>query len=145
MSQLGTMEVKFVFLADYANVTREGKLNVLGIFDVINTPKFPVMLPTFYLVVSYTAGAAEFGSDKDIEIVLCDEDGNRLFGAKQMLHVTRPDRSGTLFMTNQIAGIVGLPFKKPGDYQFSILVSGEEKETLSLRVNEVKPKQQEAE
>jgi hypothetical protein len=142
VSKLGTMEVKFAVLADYANVTREGKLNLLGIFDVINTSKFPVILPTFYVVVSYAAGAAEFGSDKDVEIVVCDEDGNHLFRAKQVLHITRPDRSGALFMTNQIAGIVGFPFKKSGDYQFSILVNGEEKKTLSLRVNEVKPKQQ---
>jgi len=132
------MEVKFAALADYANITREGKLNVLGIFDVINTSNFPVRLPTFYVVVSYAAGAAEFGSDKDVEIVLCDEDGNDLFRAKQVLHVTRPKRSGTLFTTNQIAGIVGFPFKKPGDYQFSILVNNEEKKTLSLLVNEVK-------
>ena len=139
MQKLGTMEVKFAVLADYANITREGKLNVLGIFDVVNTSKFPVMLPTFYVVVSYSAGAAEFGTDKDVEIVLCDEDGNQLFKAKQVLNVIRPNKIGTLFTTNQIAGIVGFPFEKPGYYQFSILVNGEEKKTLSLDVNEVKP------
>ena len=141
MSELGNMEVKFAVLADYANITREGKLNVLGIFDVINSPKFPIILPTFYVVVSYSAGAAEFGTDKNVEIVLCDEDGNPLFRAQQILRITRPSKAGTLFMTNQIAGIVNFPFNKPGTYQFSILVSGEEKKTISLQVNEIKPKQ----
>lgn len=140
MPKLETMEVKFAILADYANITREGKLNVLGIFDVVNTPTFPVVLPAFYVVVSYEAGAAEFDSDKNIEIVLCDEDGTALFRAKQVLRVTRPSKAGTLFMTNQIAGIVGFPFKQPGQYQFSILVNNESKKTISLRVNEVKPK-----
>lgn len=138
MPKLEPMEVKFAVLADYANITREGKLNVLGIFDVINTPAFPVVLPSFNVVVSYSAGAAEFDSDKDIEIVLCDEDGNILFKAKQKLHIKRPDRAGTLFMTNQIAAIIGFPFKKAGDYQFSILVNSEEKKSISLRVNEIK-------
>lgn len=140
MPKLGVMEVKFAVLADYANITREGKLNVLGIFDVVNTPTFPVILPAFYVVVSYEAGAAEFDHDKNIEIVLCDEDGARLFSAKQVLHIIRPSKAGTLFMTNQIAGFVGFPFKQPGQYQFDILVNDESKKTISLRVNEVRPK-----
>ena len=140
MPKIETMDVKFAVLADYANITREGKLNVLGIFDVINTPVFPVMLPTFYVVISYQAGPAEFGSDKKVEIVLCDEDGVTLFSAEQVVHVIRPDKAGTLFMTNQIAGIIGLPFKQPGQYQFDILVNGSSMKTISLRVNEVKPK-----
>lgn len=140
MPKLETMDVKFAVLADYANITREGKLNVLGIFDVINTDTFPKRLPAFYVVVSYEAGAAEFDSDKDIKIVLCDEDGATLFTAEQVLHVTCPSKAGTLFMTNQIVGIVGFPFKKPGQYQFSILVNNESKKIISLRVNEVKKK-----
>ena len=134
------MKVKFAVLADYANITREGKLNVLGIFDVINAPSFPVVLPPFYVVVSYEADAAEFGSQKNIEIVLCDDDGNALLRMKQVLQVVRPNRTGVPFTQNQIAGIIGFPFKKSGGYQFDILVNGEPKEQISLRVDEVKPK-----
>lgn len=143
MSKLGTMEVKFAVLADYANITREGKLNVLGIFDVINAQTFPVALPAFYVVVSYEAGAAEFGTEKNIEIVLCDEDGNALLRTRQVLRVVRPNRTGVLFTTNQIAGIVAFPFNQAGSYRFDILVNGESKKELLLQINEVKAKQQE--
>jgi hypothetical protein len=131
------MEVKFAVLADHASITREGKLNVLGIFDVINTPTLPVSLPLFYVVVSYEAGAAEFDSTKHVEIVLCDEDGNRLLRLPQELKVVRPKVSGMMVTANQIAGIVGCQFSKTGNYQFDILVNGDSKKTISLRVNQV--------
>lgn len=131
------MEVKFAVIADHASITREGKLNVLGIFDIINTRTFPVRLPLFYVVVSYVAGAAEFDNTKQVEIVLSDEDGNRLLALRQELKVARPQISGTLGTANQIAGIAGCPFNKPGSYQFDILVNGDSKKTISLRVNQI--------
>ena len=131
------MEVKFAVLADHASITREGKLNVLGIFDVINAPTLPMSLPLFFVVVSYEASAAEFDSTKRTEIVLCDEDGNRLLRLPQELKVTRPQISGTMVTTNQIAGIVGCKFSKTGNYQFDILVNGDSKKTIPLRVNQL--------
>jgi hypothetical protein len=132
------MDVNFAVLADYANITQEGKLNILGIFDIINAPAFPFALPIFYVVVSYASTAAEFGTTKKAEIVLCDEDGNELLRLPQDLQIIRPTRTGTVATTNQIAGIVGLPFQKSGDYQFEISVNGDTKRTISLRINDIK-------
>ncbi len=129
------MDVKWAVLADYANITREGKLNVLGIFDIINPPVLPFPLPLLYVVVSYEAGAAEYGTTKSVSIVLSDEDGNRLMELPQELKIKRPQISGTKVTANQIAAIAGFQFKKAGNYQFAILVSGETRETISLRVN----------
>jgi hypothetical protein len=134
------MDIKLGVLADYASITQEGKLNILGIFDTINAPGFPFVLPIFYVVVSYEAGAAEYGNTKNTEIVLCDEDGNELLRLLQSIQVSRPNRAGTMVTTNQIAGIVGFPFKKSGDYQFDILVNGDSKQTISLRINDAKQK-----
>jgi hypothetical protein len=131
------MDVKFAVLADYASITREGKLNVLGIFDIINAPSLPMGLPLFYVVVSYEVGSAEFDTTKNIEIVLCDEDGDRLMSLNQELHIGSPSIRGTLLTTNQIAGIVGCRFTKTGSYQFDILVNGDSKKTIPLRVNQV--------
>jgi len=131
------MDVKFAVLADHASITREGKLNVLGIFDVINTPSLPVVLPVFFVVISYEAGAAEFDTDKNIEIVLTDEDGNILQRMKQVLHVDRPKMAGTVFTTNQLATIIGAKFDKVGSFQFDILVNGDSKQTVALRINHI--------
>jgi hypothetical protein len=131
------MDVKFAVLADYASITREGKLNVLGIFDTINALAFPTAVPLFFVVVSYEAGAAEVGSIKQVEIVLCDEDGKHLLALPQELKVGRPQMSGTMATANQIAGIVGFQFSQAGSYQFDILVNGDSKKTISLRINQI--------
>ena len=129
------MDVKFAVLADYANISREGKLNVLGIFDIINPPVLPFPLPLFYVVISYEAGAAEYDTTKNVEIVLSDEDGKRLMTLTQELRINRPQRGGARVTANQLAAIAGFQFRTTGTYQFAILVNRETKKTISLLVN----------
>jgi hypothetical protein len=79
------MDVKLAVLADFASITREGKLNILGIFDEINAPKLPVQLPIFYLVASYEAGPAEFETEKSTQIAVTDADGNVMVRLEQKI------------------------------------------------------------
>jgi len=132
------MNVKLAVLADFASITRERKLNILGIFDEVNTPILPVQLPIFYVVVAYEAGPVEFDSEKATQIVLTDDDGNEMVRLEQKITVSRAKRPGTRSTMNQITGIAGLPFPKAGDYQFAILIDGGEATTIRLRVNEMK-------
>jgi hypothetical protein len=132
------MNVKLAVLADFASISREGKLNILGIFDELNTAEFPARLPIFYVVVAYEAGPAEFDSEKATQIVLTDDDGNVMVRLEQKIKVSPAKRPGTRSTMNQITGIVGLPFPKAGSYQFAILIDGREEETVRLRVNELK-------
>jgi len=132
------MEVKLAVLADFASITREGKLNILGIFDEINPPKLPAQLPIFYVVVSYEAGPAEFETEKSTQIVVTDADGQVMIRLEQKIMVSRASRPGTRSTMNQISGIVGFPFPKAGDHQFAILIDGRKDTTIRLRVNEPK-------
>ena len=50
------MHVKVALLADYSNVSREGKLNILGIFDTIYAPTFPTTHPHMQLVIRFEGG-----------------------------------------------------------------------------------------
>jgi hypothetical protein len=131
------MDVRLAVLADFASITREGKLNILGIFDEINTQNLPVQLPVFYVVVSYEAGPAEFDTKKSTQIAVTDDDGNVMVRLEQDITVSRARRPGTRSTMNQIIGIAGLPFPKAGDYQFAVLIDGGEAGTIRLRVNEV--------
>jgi len=132
------MKVKLAVLADFASITRERKLNILGIFDELNTAEFPAQLPIFYVVVAYDAGPAEFDSEKATHIVLTDDDGNEMVRLEQKITVSRARRPGTRSTMNQITGIAGLPFPKAGEYQFVVLIDGGEAATIPLRVNEIK-------
>ncbi len=127
------MQITQAFLADYANVTREGKLNVLGIFSVINAPSFPWVHPQMQLVFTWGASKAESGREKEMEIQLRDADGREIFkiGGKMII----PEgESGKPILGNQILCLNGVRFEKEGSYVFHILYSGEEKASIDFDV-----------
>jgi|SRR5215212_11975666 len=130
------LEVTLAVLADYANVSQDGKLNIMGIFQEVNPPVLPFALPQMYLVVSFAAGPAEFGSVKNIRIALLDSDGSEILAFEGQVQVDRPPRPGRRSFINQVIGLNGVSFERPGDYEFSILISGETRETVALHVNE---------
>ena len=43
--EVSTMDVTVAVLADYANVSQDGKLNIMGIFQEINPPMLPGLAP----------------------------------------------------------------------------------------------------
>jgi hypothetical protein len=127
--------------ADYANVSSEGKLNIMGIFQELNPPALPFQLPQMYLVVSWEAGPAEFGSRKDCRVIIMGPDeaeGDQLSLDYQLV-VPEPKRPGARAIFHQILGIGGLPIQKSGPHAIYVLVGGETKGTVPLYVNEPIP------
>jgi hypothetical protein len=132
----GAVEVTLAVLADYANVSEDGKLNIMGIFQEVNPSVLPFALPQMFLVVSFTAGPAEFDTVKNIKIALLDNDGNEMLAIEGPVPVHRPPRPGSRAYMNQVIGLNGITFRRSGDYGFVILVGGETKETVLLHVKE---------
>lgn len=130
------MDVRLAVLADYANQTPEGKLNIMGIFSVINPPMLPFALPTMFLVVTYAASAAEVGREHTLEVLLMDSEARQILGLKSALTVPPGVRPGVPAEVNAVLCLNGVRFEKADDYQFSILVGGQEKKAVPLRVNE---------
>ena len=126
------MEVAFAMLADAANISREGKLNILGAFDRIYGAKFPLRWPRMVLVTRFEASAAEFGSEKSIEIVTMDADGKRLGKASGKMTIGE-GRTGRQIKINHVLPM-GMTFPAPGEYSIEILVNGEPKATVPLEV-----------
>lgn len=131
------LEVNLAVLADYANVSQDGKLNIMGIFQEVNPPMMPFVLPQLFLVVSFEADAAEFETLKSIKIAMLDDDGNEMLGLEGQAQVPRPPRPGSQAYINQVLGLNGIRFERPGDYSFAILVGGETRGSVPLRVNEL--------
>lgn len=131
------MEITLGVLADYASVSQEGKLNIMGIFSEINPPMFPFALPIMYLVLVFEAGPAEFDTDKTMKVALLDAEGKQILGIEQPLRVPQSKRPGTRVIMNSIIGLAGARFDHAGDYAFSVLVGGEEKKSVLLHVNEL--------
>ena len=128
------MEVSLALLADYANVTKEGKLNLLGLFSMINAPSLPWTHPQMQLVLSLEATPAEWDSSKKVEIKLLDADGNTKFTISSELKVPR-GQSGRNVVINSIIAINNLRFDTEGDYAFHVLIGEDDKARIPLRVN----------
>jgi len=134
------MDVTLGLLADYANVTGDGKLNVMGIFTDINAPVLPWSHPQMQLVLEFEAGAGEWDTQKNIEVKLLDQDANQLFAIGGSVKVPK-GQPGRRVHINSIMVFNNLQFKAQGDYVFHILIGGETKKEIPLRVNHAPPPQ----
>ena len=127
------MNVTLALLADSANVSQEGKLNLLGIFNVLYAHTFPAMHPQLQLVLNFEATNAEAGRQKTVDIEFRDADGHKMGSMTGKLVVPRAE-AGHPVRINHILPISGLRFEKPGDYEFHIFINEDDKATVSLRV-----------
>lgn len=132
------MEVTLALLADAANVSTDGKLNIMGIFNALGGTTFPVVHPQMALVLRFEATRAEEGKTRQIELQLADGDGKKLFkiGAQLVIPQGAP---GSPIRLNHILMLHGIQFPKPGDYVFNVLVGDDQKAEIDLKLVEVKP------
>ena len=131
------MQVKLAVLADYANVTAEGKLNILGIFDRIAVAEFPAAHPQMHLVLRLEAHPAERDRMHDVELRLHGPDGETVFEVKGELEAHGPP--GQTIATNQILTLSNLQLARPGGYTFVIFVDNDLKAEIPLGVELLPP------
>lgn len=130
------MRVNLALLADYANVSREGKLNILGIFDTIYARTFPVTHPHMQLVIRFEAEAGEAGRTRQIEVQLQAQDGEVLFRVPAAMTVQRGEL-GEAVRADHILALNNVTFARPARYAFRVLVDAEEAARVPLRVEEI--------
>jgi hypothetical protein len=115
------MKIPMAFLADEANVSQEGKLNVLGIFDRIAGTAFPVVHPRMVFAFRVQAEYGDGGRTFAVRVRLMDEDGGVMFEASG--EIVAPDVAPGEFATaNQVFTLVGVGFPRPGAYKFVVNV-----------------------
>ena len=90
------------------------------------------------LVLELEAGAAEWDMHKDLEIKLLDEDAHQILAVNGRIKVPRGE-PGRRARVNSIMTFGNVKFHTAGDYVFAILVGGETKKEVVLRVNHVPP------
>jgi hypothetical protein len=131
------MQVKLALLADYANITAEGKLNILGIFDRINVEEVPAVHPQMHFVLRLEAHPAERNRVHNVEIRLHDPDGTTVFEVKG--DVVPQGQVGQTLATNQILTLNNLQLQKSGGYTFVVFVNNDLKSEVPLGVEVEKP------
>lgn len=126
------MQIKLALLADYANVTAEGKLNILGIFDRITVQSLPVTHPQMHLILRLESHSVERGRTHEIEIRLHDPDGQTVFEVKG--EMVPQGIQGMTSATNQILTLNNLQLAKAGGYIFVVFVDNDLKSEIPLAV-----------
>jgi hypothetical protein len=92
------MRVKLFVAADYANVADNGKLNIMGIFDRIQSDKFPARHPSMFLVIKLSADLGEYDTDHDFRIMFLNTDGNELGAIEGGARFGRPENAASTLM-----------------------------------------------
>jgi hypothetical protein len=122
------MKILMAFLADEANITQDGKLNVLGVFDRITAGTFPVMHPRMVFAFRVLMEGADSGRGFQVRVRLLDDADDALFEATGEIGAPLI-APGDFATANQLFGLVGLQFGREGMYRFVVNIGALEHET----------------
>lgn len=133
------MEVQFALVCDCANVTENGKLNVMGEFDNILSPSFPCVHSTMYFVAKVRLGAAD-PDELQFELRVIDQDGALAANPISMLARRAESRvDGELTSIRIALQIVGAQFREEGVYSFELLGNGQRLHSVELGAKQLPP------
>jgi hypothetical protein len=130
------LEAVLAVAADYANVSSDGKLNIMGIFQELRPEVLPAQVPQMYLVISWDAGPAEFGSHKKVSVAYMGPDDQQMASLDTDMQVPEAVRPGERAIFHQILSIQGLPILTTGPHAIHVLSGGETKVAVQLYVRE---------
>ena len=93
----------------------------MGIFNELNPPTYPYTHPSLFLIFKLRAQLGEYGTTRTVTVKFMDADGKELLTIPQEIKV--PDIvQGKRPEVNGVMALNGLPFPKPGMYNFVVLV-----------------------
>ncbi len=131
------MELAFAFFAEAAQITSDGKLNVLGVDLRTLQGKFPLFLPSVAFVAKVELETAEREGIHRFTGQMFGPDGAAVEPHIEAEYVAPPPANPELKAAFTVLfQIVGMTFPSPGAYIFHILVDGRELKRLGLRLTE---------
>lgn len=127
------MKVNLAVLADYASVTREGKLVIAGIFNVVNAPRLPWVQPAMTLVFTLNVSSEEEGVHA-VAVRSFDPDGqefaSRFEAQVEAANVDFLDGASLNFLL----GLNALALSKYGRHRFDLFVDDGYVESIAFMV-----------
>jgi hypothetical protein len=116
------MQVSFALFADAANLSQEGKLNVLGVFDALQVGAIPAVHPRAHLVVHLKGTSMDVGAHT-VTLRWLNPEGSELWSSTGDLNVGPPP-SGVTEMDLPLIAQIDLPIDAAGGYTMSIALDG---------------------
>jgi len=127
------MHISFAVFADGANLSQEGKLNVLGVFDALQVGGFPSMHPRTHFVVRLK-GSVEDAGTHTMTFSWVNPSGEVLWSSDGELNVA-PGPNPAMEMDLPIIAVIDLPLNLPGLYTMQVSLDGELTAEVRLHVS----------
>jgi Family of unknown function (DUF6941) len=131
------MHVKLALVADAANVSREGKLNILGAFDTIYVRELPTTHPFMQLVIRLEADAEEVGRTCQVDVELVAPGGKVPIHVPARVTVQARESGGAAGIDHVIA-LANVGLETTGRHFFRVTVDGEVEALVPLHVDRLR-------
>jgi hypothetical protein len=126
------MHVSFALFADAANISQEGKLNILGVFDAVHVGQIPALHPRATFVIRIKATGADVGKHA-LALRWLNPRGAELWGSDAELEVgAAPPGNAELDMPVILQ--LDLPLDMIGDYRMAMRIDDGAEVTSVLHV-----------
>lgn len=112
------MHVSFILFADAANISQEGKLNILGVFDAVHAGPLPAVHPRATVVVRLKATAADVGTHP-LTLRWVNPRGVELWSSTAELAIQQPP-VGTAELDMPVIVQLDLPLDVAGEYRMAV-------------------------
>ena len=127
------MHISFAVFADAANLSQEGKLNILGVFDAVQVAGLPTIHPRTHFVVRLKANGDDTGQHKLTFRWLSPFDEELWSSSGEM--TVAPSPNPVFEVDLPIIAVVDLPLNATGQYTMQVTLDGKVTATARLLVN----------
>ena len=130
------MHVSFALFADAANLSQEGKLNILGVFDAVQVANMPTVHPRATLVLRLKGNSSDVGRHT-VALRWLNPGGNELWSSVGELDVgaaTPPPANMPSDMDLPLIAAIDLPLDQVGGYTMQISLDNQVHANVKLQV-----------
>jgi len=131
------MHISFALFADAANLSQEGKLNILGVFDAVQVGSLPSLHPRAHLVVRLKGDRSDVGNHR-VTMRWINPRGNELWSSTGDISVGLPP-TGVNELDLPLIASVDLPLDVAGAYQMSVSLDDQPRADVTLQVRSAPP------
>jgi hypothetical protein len=125
------MHVSFALFADAANLSLEGKLNVLGVFDAVQVSALPTVHRRATLVVHLKGDGHDVGMHR-LTLRWLNPGGQELWQSQGEVQVQAAPENGAI--TVPVIAAVDLPLDMAGSYTMHVVLGEGSAATVPLHV-----------
>lgn len=127
------MHVSFALFADAANISQEGKLNILGVFDAVQVAQLPTLHPRTTFVLRLKAAPQDVGTHP-LTLRWMNPRGNELWSSQAELDIGGAP-AGTTELDMPVIIQLDLPLDATGEYRMIINVGSHHPAHCTLQVH----------